>query len=71
MTIRQQYPAAMGAVLGIVYRGIAALVPRPRVHLTRYHGVFAPHSRLRAAIIPAHPARPGRGRWICTEGRPR
>lgn len=24
---------------------LAALVPTPRVHLTRYHGVFAPHSR--------------------------
>ena len=23
---------------------LAALVPRPRVHLTRYPGVFAPHS---------------------------
>jgi len=24
------------------------------MHLTRYHGVFAPHSRLRAAVTPAH-----------------
>ena len=32
---------------------LAALVPKPRVHLTRYHGVFAPHSRWRAAITPA------------------
>lgn len=29
---------------------LAALVPPPRMHLTRYHGVFAPHSRLRAAL---------------------
>jgi hypothetical protein len=29
------------------------LVPRPRVHLTRFHGVFAPNSHLRAAITPA------------------
>jgi hypothetical protein len=36
---------------------LAALVPPPRVHLTRYHGVFAPHAALRAAITPA-----GRGR---------
>jgi hypothetical protein len=36
---------------------LAALVPRPRVHLTRYHGVFAPHSGWRAQITPA-----GRGR---------
>jgi hypothetical protein len=32
---------------------LAALVP-PRMHLTRYHGVFAPHSKLRAAVTPAH-----------------
>jgi hypothetical protein len=25
----------------------------PRRHLTRYHGVFAPHSELRAAVTPA------------------
>jgi hypothetical protein len=28
---------------------LAALAPPPRRHLTRYHGVFAAHSRLRAA----------------------
>ena len=33
---------------------LAALMPPPRMHLTRYHGVFAPHSRLRAAVTPAH-----------------
>jgi hypothetical protein len=27
---------------------LAALVPRPRVNLTRYHGVFAPNSNHRA-----------------------
>ena len=32
---------------------MAALVPPPRMHLTRYHGVFAPHSKLRAAVTPA------------------
>jgi hypothetical protein len=43
---------------------LAALVPPPRVHLTRYHGVFAPHAALRAAITPA-----GRGRGArCREG---
>ena len=29
---------------------LAALVPRPRVNLTRYHGVFAPNSRVRALV---------------------
>lgn len=28
---------------------LAALVPKPRVNLTRFHGVFAPNSRHRAA----------------------
>jgi hypothetical protein len=32
---------------------LAALVPPPHTHLTRYHGVFAPHSKLRAAVTPA------------------
>jgi hypothetical protein len=32
---------------------LAALVPPPRMHLTRFHGVFAPHSQLRAAVTPA------------------
>jgi len=36
---------------------LAALVPPPRRHLTRYHGVLAPHSSLRALITPA-----GRGK---------
>ena len=31
---------------------LAALVPRPRLHLIRYHGVLAPHAKLRAAIVP-------------------
>jgi rRNA maturation protein Nop10 len=32
---------------------LVALVPRPRVNLTRYHGIFAPHSQYRALITPA------------------
>ena len=40
---------------------LAALVPPPRMHLTRYHGVFAPHSRLRAAITPAGCGAGGKG----------
>jgi len=30
---------------------LAALVPRPRLHLIRFHGVLAPHARLRAALV--------------------
>ena len=29
---------------------LAALVPKPRFHLTRFHGVFAPNSAHRAAV---------------------
>ena len=31
---------------------LAALVPRPRAHLTRYHGVFAPNFKHRRSIVP-------------------
>jgi hypothetical protein len=31
---------------------LAALVPRPRVHLTRFHGVLAPHYKFRKQIVP-------------------
>ena len=32
---------------------LVALVPKPRVNLTRYHGIFAPNSRHRARVTPA------------------
>jgi hypothetical protein len=32
---------------------LAALVPKPRVNLTRFHGVFAPNSRHRVTITPS------------------
>ena len=41
---------------------LAALVPRPRVNLTRFHGIFAPNSRWRAQVTPAR-----RGKR-CAEG---
>jgi Putative transposase/Transposase zinc-binding domain len=31
---------------------LVALVPKPRAHLTRYHGVFAPASPDRARVVP-------------------
>ena len=36
---------------------LAALIPRPRAHLTRYHGVFAPNFKHRHRIVPnpVHP----------------
>ena len=44
---------------------LAALVPRPRVNLTRYHGVFAPNSKYRALVTPA---KRGRGHKIRVAG---
>jgi hypothetical protein len=32
---------------------LAALVPKPRVNLTRFHGVFAPNSQHRARVTPS------------------
>jgi hypothetical protein len=34
---------------------LAALIPRPRLHLIRFHGVLAPNARLRPEIIPTVP----------------
>ncbi len=31
---------------------LAALVPRPRLHLIRFHGVLAPNATLRAMVVP-------------------
>ena len=30
---------------------LASLIPRPRVHLTRFHGVFAPHFKYRSLVL--------------------
>lgn len=37
---------------------LAAIVPRPRVHLTRFAGVFAPHYKFRALVVPKPKAEP-------------
>ena len=31
---------------------LAAWVPRPRLHLIRFHGVLAPNAKLRALVVP-------------------
>jgi hypothetical protein len=38
---------------------LAALVPKPRVNLTRFHGVFAPNSQYHTEVTPA---KRGKGR---------
>ena len=37
---------------------LAALVPQPRLHLIRFHGVLAPNAKLRAQIVPQAPEPP-------------
>ena len=44
---------------------LAALVPPPRAHLTRFHGVFAPNANLRAQLTPS-----GRGRRPAGDAAP-
>ena len=34
---------------------LAALVPRPRLHLIRFHGVLAPNAKLRPLVVPRGP----------------
>ncbi len=34
---------------------LAALVPRPRLNLIRFHGVLAPNAKLRPEIVPGGP----------------
>jgi len=43
---------------------LASLIPKPRVNLTRFHGVFAPNSKSRAKITPA---RRGKRKRACFE----
>ncbi len=39
---------------------LAALVPKPRVNLTRFHGVFAPNSQYRVRVTPAKRGKGGK-----------
>jgi hypothetical protein len=43
---------------------LAALVPRPRLHLTRFHGVLAPNAKLRPEVVP----KPATGKATGTTG---
>jgi hypothetical protein len=42
---------------------LVALVPPPRIHLTRYHGVLAPNHSWRSQVVP------GNGNAVNSEGR--
>jgi hypothetical protein len=50
--------------LDFIARLAAALVPKPRVNLTRFHGVFAPNSKHRALVTPAKRGRGNQARVI-------
>ncbi len=48
------HPCARGISASLhVIAKLAALVPKPRVNLTRFHGVFAPNSLHRVWVTPA------------------
>ena len=38
-----------------VLQRLAALVPRPRLHLIRFHGVLSPKAKLRPLLVPQGP----------------
>ena len=44
---------------------LAALVPRPRLHLIRLHGVLAPNAKLRAQVVPAESPDDAGARLAC------
>jgi hypothetical protein len=49
---------------------LAALVPRPRLHLIRFHGVLAPNAGLRAAVVPGPPEKAGDDAALQAHGAP-
>ena len=51
---------------------LAALVPRPRLHLIRFHGALAPNAKLRSQVVPVPPARTTAGEGDCrhAHGKP-
>lgn len=40
---------------------LAALVPPPRAHLTRFHGILAPHAKARSKVVPKPEAKKAEG----------
>jgi hypothetical protein len=61
---RMKRPAPNGATHRVMtpldlLGALASLIPPPRVHLTRFHGIFAPHARDRAAVVPRRHAEDG------------
>jgi hypothetical protein len=44
---------------------LAALVPKPRLHLIRFHGVLAPNAKLRSKVVPTPPPQTTAGEGDC------
>jgi hypothetical protein len=59
--------AYSGRSLDFISR-LVSLVPKPRVNLIRFHGVFAPNSKYRALVTPA---RRGKGNMVKTSDEAR
>ena len=51
-------------------RRLATLVPPPRAHLVRYHGVFGPASKWRSEIVPAPSQRTRPAEAPCSSNGP-
>jgi hypothetical protein len=54
-------PRAQGCAGAAIAR-LVALVPQPRVHLTRFHGILAPNSKYRALVTPAQRGKGKKGK---------
>ncbi|MFM7548315.1 MAG: transposase [Cyanobacteriota bacterium] len=50
--LQSQHDLPLAIAAQAFVQRLAALVPRPRLHLIRFHGVLAPNAKLRAAVIP-------------------
>ena len=44
---------------------LAALIPRPRLHLIRFHGVLAPNAKLRSKVVPTPAQKTTTGEGDC------
>ena len=49
---------------------LAALVPRPRAHLVRYHGLFAPNAKQRHHIVTRHPTASASNNELASDAKP-
>ena len=59
--------ARVGAARG-GRRRLAALVPRPRLHLIRFHGVLAPNAKLRSLVVPQGPPKDEQAAGVAASG---